>query len=345
MSRLRVGLLTNPTAASGAAFRAGAQVAHLLRLAGISVVDVSGPTAQVARARALDVRDTLTALVVIGGDGTVSLGADIVAHSPVRLGIVASGSGNDFARALGLPVNDPESSVRVILHALSRPVVTIDAIGLSSIRDDAPPTRSLALGNISLGFDALVNARANRGRHPGPGRYTVGVLQELRSFRPIPYWFEIDGGEREEVDASLMTIANSGVFGGGMRIVPDARVDDGLLELAMLEGLGRGGLVRFFPRVYRGTHLDVPGFSIRTARTVRLGLREDRELRSYADGEPRALLPVEAEVLPGAVRILAELPERPEPAASPASARDVGSARSTEAAGSGEAAERQEDAP
>lgn len=308
MSRLRVGLLANPTAASGAAFRAGAQVAHLLRLAGISVVDVSGPTAQVARARAIDVRDTLTALVVIGGDGTVSLGADIVADSPVRLGVVASGSGNDFARALDLPVNDPESSVRVLLHALSRPVVAIDAIALSSIREDAPPTRSIALGNVSLGFDALVNQRANRGSHPGPGRYTLGVLQELRRFSPLPYWVEVDGGPREELDASLVTIANTGVFGGGMRIVPDARVDDGLLDLATLTGLGRGGLVRFFPRVYRGTHLDVPGFSVRPARRIRVGLREDRELRSYADGEPRALLPVEAEVLPGAVRILAELP-------------------------------------
>src|SRR5699024_6071026 len=80
--------------------RAGRQVAPLLRLAGVSVVDLSGPSASVARARAVEVRDTLTALVVVGGDGTVSLGAEIVAGTPVRLGIVPAGCGNDFARSL-----------------------------------------------------------------------------------------------------------------------------------------------------------------------------------------------------------------------------------------------------
>lgn len=307
MSRLRVGLLTNPTAASGTAHRVGRHVAHLLRLAGISVVDVSGPTAHIAHARAVELRDTLTALVVVGGDGTISLGADVVAGTPVRLGVVPAGSGNDFARALDLPVGAPEESVRRILQAMSRPVVAIDAIEISSALEDGPPSRSLAVGNLSLGFDALVNARANRARRPGSARYTVSVVQELRRFSPIPYWIEVDGGEREEVDASLLTLCNTGVFGGGMRLVPDARVDDGALRLVTLTGLGRADLVRFFPRVYRGTHTDIAGFDVRRVREITVGLRDGRSLRTYADGDPRALLPVTARVLPGAVRILTEL--------------------------------------
>lgn len=308
MSRLRVGLLTNPTAASGTAHRVGHQVAHLLRLAGISVVDVSGPTARIAHARAVELRDTLTALVVVGGDGTISLGADVVAGTPVRLGVVPAGSGNDFARALGLPVAAAEDSVRRILHAMSRPVVAIDAIEIASALEDAPPRRSLAIGNLSLGFDALVNARANRARRPGSARYTFSVLQELRHFSPLPYWIEIDGQARQELDASLLTLCNTGVFGGGMRLVPGARPDDGALELVSLAGLGRGELVRFFPRVYRGTHTDIPGFAVREVREITVGLCEDRSLRTYADGDPRALLPVRARVLPGAVRIATELP-------------------------------------
>lgn len=310
MSRLRVGLLTNPTAASGAAHRTGRQVAHLLQLSGISVIDVSGPTAAIARARALEVRSTLTALIVVGGDGTVSLGADIVAQTPVRLGVVAAGSGNDFARALGLPRNDVDASVREILHALSRPVVTIDAISLSSLDEGAPSAPSIALGNVSLGFDALVNARANSSRHPGAVRYATAVLQELRHLRELPYWIEVDGGSREDLDASLVTIASTGLFGGGMRLVPGARVDDGLLELVTVTGLGRADLLRFFPRVFRGTHTSVRAYTERPVRSVRIGLRESRRLRSFADGEARGLLPVEASVLPGAVRILAELPHR-----------------------------------
>lgn len=311
MTRLRVGLLTNPTAASGSAHRVGRQVSHLLRLAGLSVIDVSGPTAHIARARAAEVRDTLTALVVVGGDGTVSLGAQIVAGTPVRLGVIAAGSGNDFARALGLAGLTPEESVRTLLQALSRPVTAIDAIELMSAVPDAPPSRSLAVGNVSLGFDALVNARANRSQHPGSARYAAAVLQELSRFDPIPYWIEVDGGEREELDASLLTIAGTGILGGGMRLVPEAALDDGQLMLASVSGLGRAGLVRFFPRVYRGTHTGLRAYSSRPVREVTVGVRDGRTLRSYADGEARALLPITAHVLPGAVRILADVRRSP----------------------------------
>lgn len=307
MSRLRVGLLSNPTAALGTAHRVGRQVGNLLRLSGISVVDLSGSSAHVARARALEVRNTLTALVVVGGDGTVSLGAEVVANTPVRLGVVPAGSGNDFARALGLPENNPQEATRALLHALSRPVVTIDAIEITAASGAALPHRSLALGNVNLGFDALVNARANSASRGHAVRYTTAVLRELPAFRPLPYWLSIDDGERIDLDASLITLSNSGVFGGGMRIVPEARVDDGVLELVTLTGIGRTKLLRFFPRVFRGTHTTVEGFGVQPVQKVTVGLRNDRRLRAYADGEPRIDLPVTARVLPGAVRILAEL--------------------------------------
>ncbi|MCL6424122.1 sphingosine kinase [Brachybacterium sp. JHP9] len=319
MSRLRIGLLANPTAAGGSAHRVGRDVHHLLRIAGISVVDLTSSNAALARARALEVRDTLTALVVVGGDGTLALGAEIVAETPVRLGLVPAGSGNDFARTYGLDVRSPDEAVRLLLQALSRPVVAIDAIEIrpddedraaqegAAVPDTSGLARTIALGNVSLGFDALVNARANSSRLAPRMRYTSAVLQELRSFAPFPYWIEVDGGPREEVDASLLTLCSTGMFGGGMRLVPSARVDDGVLELAMVSGLRRSALLRFFPRVFRGTHVSVPQFSVRPVREIRVGLRDGTALRSYADGEARDLLPIRARVLPGAVRILADL--------------------------------------
>lgn len=310
MSRLRVGLLTNPAAAQGAGRRTGRQVAQLLRLAGLSVVDLSGPSAHVARARAEDVRDTLTALVVIGGDGTVALGAEIVAGTPVRLGIVPAGSGNDFARALDIPINDPEEATRILLHALSRPAVRIDAIEVLATGEHALPHRSLALGNVNLGFDALVNARANSARHRTM-RYTTAVLRELPAFRPLPFWIEIDGGERQELDASILTLCNTGVFGGGMRMAPEARVDDGQLELAAVTDISRTRLLRFFPRVFRGTHTELDEVQIQPVRQITVGIRSGRGLRAYADGEPRSVLPITARILPGAVRLLAQLPQDP----------------------------------
>lgn len=302
-----MGLLANPTAAQGTAQRLGRQVAQLLRLAGISVVDLSGPSAHVARARAEEIRDSLTALVVVGGDGTVALGAEIVAGTPVRLGIVPAGSGNDFARSLGLAINDPEASTRALLHALSRPVVTIDAIEIVGAGGHGPSHRSLALGNVNLGFDALVNARANSARTGRTMRYSTAVLRELRAFTPLPFWLEIDGEERIEVDATVLTLCSSGVFGGGMRMVPDARIDDGVLELATVSGIGRLELLRLFPRVFAGTHTSLEAVDIRPVREVTVGLRHGRGLRAYADGEARAVLPLTARVLPGAVRLLADL--------------------------------------
>lgn len=302
-----MGLLANPTAAQGSAHRFGRQVGHLLRLAGISVVDLSGPTAQVAKARALEVRDSLTALVVVGGDGTVSLGAEIAAGTPVRLGIVPAGTGNDFARALGLPLNDPEQAVRILLHALSRPVVTIDAIEIRATGEHALPHRSVAVGNLNLGFDSLVNARANSARAAHPLRYTTALLRELPGFSPLPYWIEVDDGERVELDASILTLCSSGVFGGGMQFVPAARVDDGVLDLATVAGLSRPQLLRLFPRVFAGTHTALTQFTQQPVRSLTVGLRHGREVRAYADGEPRCLLPLRASVLPGAVRLLADL--------------------------------------
>lgn len=314
MSRLRVGLLVNPTAALGTAHRVGRQVSQLLRLAGISVVDISGPSTEVARARAEEVRSRLTALVVVGGDGTVSLGAELVAGSPVRLGVVPAGSGNDFARSLGIPLDDPDAAVRLLLQALSRPVVAIDALEITSADPEALVHRSLAVGSVSLGFDALVNARANGARRGAGTRYVAAVLRELPAFRPIPFRLTIDGQEPEDLDTSLLTIANASTFGGGMRIVPEARVDDGQADMVTLTGLGRSQLLRFFPRVFRGTHTDVPGFRIRPVREVEAASRDGRLLRVYADGEPRCQLPVRVRVLPGAVRILAEPPAGSVPA-------------------------------
>ncbi len=302
-----MGLLSNPSAAQGSAHRIGRQVGHLLRLAGVSVVDLSAPSAAVARARAEEVRDTLTALVVVGGDGTVSLGAEIVAGTPVRLGIVPAGSGNDFARSLGLSAGDPEESTRVLLRALSRPVVAIDAIEIRSAGEHALAHRSLALGNVNLGFDALVNARAHGSRTARGARYSAAVLRELPAFSPLPFWLEIDGGERIELDCTVLTLCSSGIYGGGMQMVPDARIDDGVLELVSVTGLGRRELLRFFPRVFRGTHTGLEGVAIQPLRELTVGLRHGRDVRVYADGEPRCLFPMTARVLPGAVRLLADL--------------------------------------
>lgn len=308
MSRLRVGLLINPAAAGGRARAIGRHVARLLSAAGLSTVDVSGPDAQTAQARALAIRNDLTALVVVGGDGTVSLGAEIVAGSPVRLGLVPCGSGNDFARSLGIPIDQPDEAVRRMLHALSRPAVRIDAIQISSLPEARTPHLSLAVSTVSLGFDALVNARANRSRFKRY-QYVASVVAELAHFSPLPYWYEVDDGPRAECDATILTLGNGQYVGSGMQLIPSARPDDGLLDMAWVDPLGRARLLRLFPKVFSGSHTDLDVFHVRTARSLTVGLRSTRRLVAYADGEERAELPLRFDLLPGAVRVLVQRTE------------------------------------
>jgi diacylglycerol kinase (ATP) len=306
MSRLRVGLLINPVAAGGRARAAGRHVARLLSVAGLSTVDVSGPDARTAKARALAIRNDLTALVVVGGDGTVSLGAEIVAGSPVRLGLVPCGSGNDIARGLGIPIDRPDDAVRHMLHALSRPAVQIDAIQISSLPEARVPHLSLSVGTVNLGFDALVNARANRSGAGSRHRYVSAVVRELASFRALPYWIEVEDGPREEFDAAIVALGNGQYIGSGMRLIPSARVDDGLIDMATVDAMSRARLMRLFPRVFTGSHTGLDEFKVRTLRSVTVGLRSTRRLLAYADGEARAELPLRFDLLPGAVRVLAQ---------------------------------------
>src|SRR5699024_11938820 len=121
--------------------------------------------------------------------------------------------------------------------------------------DSALAHRALDVGYVNLGFDALVDARANPSSRAHPVRYTAAVLRELHAFKPFPYWISIDGGEPADLDATLLTVCNSGTFGGGMRIAPGARLDDGMLDLVTVSGLWRAQLLRFFLRVIRGARI------------------------------------------------------------------------------------------
>ncbi|MCG7442635.1 diacylglycerol/lipid kinase family protein [Dermabacter vaginalis] len=297
MNRLRVGVIANPYAAKRRAGNIGHDVCALLSVAGLSVVDLSAPDARTARRRARAVLDTLDALVVVGGDGTVALGASLVCGTRTRLGIVPAGSGNDLARALGLPLGDPDAAVRTIVSALARPEQRIDAIE-THFEGEGETESVIALGNLNMGFDAIVNARANRSRYG----YTAAVARELLAYRPREYWVEIDGGARTEFEASLLTLCNSGYFGGGMKYCPSSRLDDGILELVSVAGIPRAGLVRFFPRVFSGTHASLEQYTLTRCTSLRIGSREPLEVCS--DGESRSFLPLHARVLPGAVSIL-----------------------------------------
>jgi len=296
---MRIVVAINPAAAFGSTAGVGPAVVAALRAAGHEVTSLSEPDyprlVAVANAALATKPD---ALVVVGGDGMVGFAANLTATSGIPFGIVPSGTGNDMARGLGIPVGDTAAAIAQLEHALGRPPRVIDA-GLIT-RDDGS-TRWFACV-FSGGFDARVNERANRMRHPrGRGRYILALLRELVTLRAISYELELDGVALER-DAILVAVGNNVSFGGGMRVAPDALLDDGLFDVVTLAPVNRRQLLGIFPSVFSGAHIRDPRVSVRRARRVRISAAG---VVGYADGERVGELPLELEVVPGALSVLA----------------------------------------
>lgn len=314
MSPRVLGVVVNPTADRGHADRAGARTLARLRERGFEVRELSGSSFDdaLARARAA-VADGLDALVVVGGDGMVHLGANACAGTTTPLGVVAAGSGNDYARALRLPVRDVDGAVDALTRALDAGPRVVDAARVTS--DDPDEEPRWFCGVLSAGLDAAVNARANAMRRPrGRARYAVAALRELARFRPFGYRLTIesraDGGTVTSVwdsPGTLVAVANGPAIGGGIRIAPDALVDDGDLDLVLAGPLSRHGALRVFPLTYAGKHVGHPVVDVRRVVRVRLEPTDQGVAPppAFADGELVGPLPREVRVVPGALRVLA----------------------------------------
>lgn len=292
----RYGLVVNPTSGKGRGAAVGAVVAAELARRGHTVLDLSRSTGveALAVARGAVAGGDVDALVVVGGDGMAHLGVNAVAGTAVPLGLVAAGTGNDLAHELGLPIHDPLAATGQILEGTTRRV--------DAVRTDDEESPRWFVGVLAAGFDAVVNERANGWRWPkGQSRYTVATLRELPVFRPIRYAVTIDG-ERRELAAMLVAVGNTSAYGGGMRITPDAEVDDGLLDVLFLHEVSTLTLLRVFPRVFSGRHVSHPQVEIVRARSVTI---DASGVVAYADGERFGPLPLTLRVVPGAVSMLA----------------------------------------
>ncbi|MFD6573853.1 YegS/Rv2252/BmrU family lipid kinase [Streptomyces diastaticus] len=289
-------LFVNPTAGRGRGARAALPASRVLRNAGYRVRTVLGADADDAAARLrAALAEGPAAVLAVGGDGLAGLALQALAGTGTPLGLIAVGTGNDFARTLGLPVRDPAAAARLAVSLLQ-----------------GPGPRPLDLGQVgerwfgtvlACGFDSRVNDRGNRMRLPaGRFKYDLAIVAELAAFRPVPFKLTLDDGPVMALDATLIAVGNGTSYGGGLRMCAEARLDDGLFDVAVVGGVSRAELVRVFPRVYRGTHLSHPAVTVHRARTVTV---EAPDTIGYADGEPLGVLPLTARCVPGAVLMLA----------------------------------------
>jgi diacylglycerol kinase (ATP) len=293
---VRALLVHNPTAGGGRAGGLLPAVTERLRAAGVEVDRHATRSLEDARLAARQAAGTVEAVVAVGGDGTVGACAGGLADAGpaarAALGVIPTGGGNDAARTLGLPLRDPLAAAALL------PWLRPRAADLARVGERG------YLAVAGAGFDSEVNRVANQRLAWARGRlrYVGALLVELVVGRPAGFRLTLDG-EAHELRAWFVTVANCQSYGGGMRIAPDARLDDGLLDVVVVGDIGKPAFLATFPKVFSGRHLEHPAVSLHRAKRVELD--GDRALAVYADGEPCGSLPASFAVQPAAITVLA----------------------------------------
>ncbi len=280
----RYALVVNPVAGGGRGRRVLERALPLFRAYGIEPrVVVCGSSDEPASAARAAVDDGADVVVAVGGDGHAAAVAAALVRSATSLALLPAGSANDYARSLGMPRHDEVTAVGYIVrHRLAR---------VDTIRATTSSGERRFLNVAGTGFDAAVARRAED--IPvlrGPGRYVLAIGRVLPGFRPASLRVTVDG-DRHDVRAMMVAIANGTTYGGGMRVAPEARLDSGLLEVCIVGDVGRLEFVRAFPRVFRGTHTDHPKVTMLRGRHV--SISADRPLGVIGDGDGCGDLPAD----------------------------------------------------
>ena len=262
-------LAINPTSGRGKGTIVGQEVANYLSERKIEYRIVTGANAIQFQQNLQKECGKGEGVIAVGGDGLMHMAIQIVAHAGLPLVTIPAGTGNDFVRALGW---NPARPLEPLWEALNTQSLQVD------------------LGNVdgeffgaiaSTGFDSIVNERANSMHFPkGPSKYNVAMALELPKFRPLNYKFVIDGKAYER-EAMLIAAGNGSSYGGGMKVCPNADLQDGLLDLMILNPVSKREFVRIFPSVYEGKHIEHPQVEIIRAREISI----DAPAICYADGE------------------------------------------------------------
>jgi YegS/Rv2252/BmrU family lipid kinase len=285
-----VALLVNPSAGGGRAARALPLVQARLRALGLDVE--TSATRDIAHARSLATEAARAGRVVaaLGGDGLLGCVADALRQVPgAVLGVLPGGRGNDFARTVGIPL-DAKAACAVIAHGEARPI----DLGLAGDR--------AFIGIASLGFDSDANRIANQApAQLGRLVYVYGLVRALAAWKHASFTVEVDG-ERVSFSGWSVAAANSKAYGGGMLLAPDARLDDGALDVVLISDIGKWAYVRTAPSVFKGTHVRNP--AVRVLRGAEVRVESDRPFVVYADGDPIGETPITLRAAPGALRVL-----------------------------------------
>ncbi len=228
-------------------------------------------------------------IIAVGGDGTVHETVNGLAQSPVVLGVIPAGTGNDFAKTLALP-KDPSQALAAIDSGRVRRI------------DLARANDRYYMNVAGVGFDAEVAGEANRIPKyiKGAAGYLVSIFRVLPRYSPITLRINLDGRVLEQ-PCLLVSAGNGRYYGGGLKICPEAVPDDGLLDVIVGGDFGKAETLAVLPRVFTGTHITHP--KVKTYRAVKVSIESPVPLLVQADGEIIGQTPVTFELIPGALAV------------------------------------------
>jgi YegS/Rv2252/BmrU family lipid kinase len=291
-------LIVNPSAGGGKARRL-APVAHEALVAlGLEVRRVETRNLVHARELAVEAAQAGERVVSLSGDGLVGEIADVLREVPGSvLGLLPGGRGNDLARVLGIP-DDIRAACSVVAAGHVREI----DLGIVTKAGSETSPRAF-VGIASAGFDSVANRIANEAPPWLGGMvYAYGALRALISWQPARFEIELKpSGERHTFTGYSIAAANSRAYGGGMLAAPDAMLDDGLLEIVAIEQVSRLRFLANLPRVFKGTHIELP--SVRVFRAAEVEISSEHPFQMYADGDPIGELPVRVSAQRGAVKM------------------------------------------
>ena len=283
-------LIVNPHAGGGRAEKRLPAVESVLRAHGMRFRVERTTSLGHARELARSTVEREEIAATLGGDGLAGAVAGELRHTRGILGVLPGGRGNDFARKLGIS---------------QEAVAAAEVLAAGAVREvDLACTGDRAyLGIASAGIDSDVQDIALETRLKlGSLVYLYGTLRALGSWKPATWTVTLDG-QTQTFSGYSVAVANSGMFGGGMRLVPDASLDDGLLDVVLTGASPKRSYLKGIPRVFKGTHVTDPALTFLKAREVTFSA--DRPYVAYADGDPLAELPCTIRVEPRALRVLA----------------------------------------
>ena len=300
----RLSLVVNPHAGRGRARRVLPKVVSELvqALPGTHVQVHQTESFDDARVRCHDIVEAARpgdSLVVMGGDGMAHLGVNACARTDVRLGVIPAGTGNDFCRGVGIPTSVADATRVIAADHVER--IDLNLADGGHLYEGGHQRHVGCI--VSTGYDARVNDRTN-GIQIALGALAYGfvALAELATFTPLNYRIEVDG-ERRELPAMFIAVANSGYFGGGIQVAPQADPTDGMLDLTIVHPVSRMTLVRLLPTLYTrhtGAFLNHPAVELVRARRVTI---DGDDMFAMADGERLGDVPLTVTVEPGALSI------------------------------------------